>query len=110
MAFVVFVVLIFQHPSSPEFQSSQVTGFASTSWVFWSVYISVGDSIPVNSCIIVLTLLSSRFLDSGVSSSALPRSGELLREFLNKRNAMKDRRATSRAPNEIPTPIPSFAD
>lgn len=34
----------------------------------------------------------------------------LLWEFLYKRKAMNDRRATSRVPNEMPTPIPIFAD
>lgn len=78
-----------------------------------SVYISIGDAAPVNSCLCcipVSTVFSSRFLGSGASSCALPRCAGLLWEFLYKRKAMKDRRATSRVPNEMPTPIPILAD
>lgn len=45
----------------------------------------------------------------GASSSALSRFGELFWEFRYKRKAMKERRITSRVPNEMPTPIPTFA-
>ena len=101
------------YPSSREFQSSQVRDVASTSWVLWSVSISLGGGVPVISylsCIPVLTLCSSRFLVSSASSCALSRCGGLLRGALYKRKAMKDRRATSRVPNEMPTPMLVFAD
>lgn len=107
------VLLRPSYPSSPEFQSSEAPDVASTSCVLWSVYISLGVSAPVNSCLCcspVLTFFSSKFLGSGAASSAFPRFGELLWEFLYKRKAMKDRRATRRVPNEMPTPIPIFAD
>ena len=57
----------------------------------------------------MLTFFSISFVGSGAASSALPRLRELLWEFLYKRTAMNDRRATRRMPNELPTPIPIFA-
>ena len=56
------------------------------------------------------TFFYLKFVGSGAAFSALPRLRELLWEFLYKRNAMKDKRATRRMPNEMPTPIPTFAD
>ena len=75
--------------------------------------ISLGVSAAVNSCRCssqVLTFFSSKFLGSGAASFALPRFGGLLWEYLYKRKAMKDIRASRRMPNEMPTPSPIFAD
>ena len=101
------------YPSSLVSQSSEAPDLASTSCVLWIVYISFGDSAPVNShrCWgLVITFFCSKVLSSSAASSALLRFWESLWEILYKRKAMKDEIAIRRVPNETPTPIPIFAD
>ncbi len=104
------VLLRPSYPSRPEFGSSEAPDVASISCVLWSVDSSLGDSAPANSCICCSLVLKLFFSNFFAASSAIPRFGELLWEFLYKRKAMKDRRQTRRVPNEMPTPIPNFAD
>ena len=101
------------YPSSLVSRSSDAPNLASTSCMLCIVYISFGDSVPVNShgCWgLVSTFFCFKFLSSSVASSALLRFRELLWESLYKRKAIRDERAIRRVPNETPTPIPIFAD